>query len=587
MNIIKILVAFLITLNTSFSFEEPNQDIIKAMKDEISRSLDSLRIDGLEKPYFIEYKFTEIDAQSIRGHLGSIEASNNNKSAFLSVNVRVGDYEFDNSNYFDVGLGFFGSSDDEEGFKRRKVSYNPDYDYIRREFWLATDAAYKQSAELYSKKLAVLKNRLRNDTTPDFSRPSNIEKHNILKEIPNFNIDYFTKIIESTSSIFKDYHDIFTSGVSIEFIPKREYYVNSEGIQYIKDSFYTGFEIVAATQNELGMPIFDHYTTYSENPNNLPSYDSLMKVSKQIAENISLKLEKEQLDDFYVGPVIFNRQAAAELFIQSFLPKLVAQREPLTDGGFSSDNEDAVFQRKIGGRVLPKYLSLIDNPSLEKYDDTELIGKYSIDDDGSLAEKVTLVKNGYLETLLTDRTPTKKIPSTNGHKRGGSVMYSNIIIENDSSELELDEVEIEKKLIESVKRRDLEYGIVIEKLLNQNIRYTSLYRITNGNIEIPFGKKNYVMEGYKLYKDGTKEAFSGMVVPSFNVLLFKDILYTSKNKFAYNFLANAVQSPYLTGGDRYIPSSIIVPNLMFEDGELHIIEEDFKKPPYINSSLYN
>src|SRR6056300_618503 len=300
MNIIKILVAFLITLNISFSFEKPNQDIIKAMEDEISRSLDSLRIDGLERPYFIEYKFTEIDAQSIRGHLGSIEASNNNKSAFLSVNVRVGDYEFDNSNFFDVGLGFFGTSDDEEGFKRRKVSYNPDYDYIRREFWLATDAAYKQSAELYSKKLAVLKNRLRNDTTPDFSRPSNIEKHNILKELPNFDIDYFTRIIESTSSILKDYHDIFTSGVSIEFIPKREYYVNSEGIQYIKESFYTGFEIVAATQNELGMPIFDHYTTYSENPNNLPSYDSLMKVSKQIAENITLKLEKEQLDDFYV-----------------------------------------------------------------------------------------------------------------------------------------------------------------------------------------------------------------------------------------------------------------------------------------------
>ena len=166
-------------------------------------------------------------------------------------------------------------------------------------------------------------------------------------------------------------------------------------------------------------------------------------------------------------------------------------------------------------------------------------------------------------------------------------MYSNIMIKNDSTELELESSDLEKKLIESIDRRDLEYGIVVEKLLNQNIRYTSLYRITNGNIEIPFGKKNYVMEGYKLYKDGTKEAFSGMVVPTFNVLLFKDILYTSKSKYAYNFLANAVQSPYLTGGDRYVPSSIIVPNLLFEDGELHIIEDDFKKPPYINSSLAN
>lgn len=585
MNMIKLLLAFFITISIGFGFDEPNQDILEAMKDEIERSLDSLQIDGLEEPYFIEYKYTELDAHSIRGQLGSIEASNNNKSAYLSVNVRVGDYKFDNSNFFDVGLGFFGSSDDEEGFKRRKVSYKPTYDYLRREFWLATDAAYKQSAELYSKKLAVLKNRLRNDTTPDFSMPREIISRKEIKKIPDFDYNYFEKLVKNTSSVFNDYGDIFTSGVSIEFIPKREYYVNSEGTEYIKDSYYTGFEIVAATQNNSGMPLFDHYITYSSDPNNLPSYDSLISASKKLAENIDKKLRKDQLDDFYVGPIIFNKQAAAELFIQSFLPKLIAQREPLTDGGFSSDNEDAVFQRKIGGRVLPKYMSIIDKPALEKYDSTDLIGHYNIDDDGNISEEVTLVKNGYLETLLTDRTPTKKIPNSNGHKRGGSVMYSNIVVNNDSTELNLNQLDLEKELIKSIERRELEYGIVIEKLLNQNIRYTSLYRITNGNIEIPFGKKNYVMEGYKLYKDGTKEAFSGMVVPSFNVLLFKDILFTSKEKFAYNFLANAVQSPYITGGDRYIPSSIIVPNLMFEDGELHIIEEDFKKPPYINSSL--
>jgi len=587
MNIIKIILFFVVTSSLSFGFDKPNEDIIKAMKDEINRSLESLSIEGLQSPYFIEYKYTELDVYSIRGQLGSVEASNNNKTAFLSVNVRVGDYKFDNTNFFDVGLGFFGSSDDEEGFKRRNVSYDPSYDYLRREFWLATDAAYKQSAELYSKKLAVLKNRLRNDTTPDFSKPKNVTTTRHLKEIPDFDKKYFENLIKNTSSVFNDYGDIFTSGVSVEFIPKRVYYVNSEGTEFIKDSYYTGFEIVAATQNKNGMPIFDHYITYSNAPENLPSFDSLISASKSIAEGIDTKLHKSQLDDFYVGPIIFNKQAAAELFVQSFLPKLIAQREPLTDGGFSSDNENAVFQRKIGGRVLPKFISLIDKPELEIYNKTDLIGSYLIDDDGTLPQEVTIVNKGYLETLLTDRTPTKKIPLSNGHKRGGSVMYSNIMIKNDSTELELESSDLEKKLIESIDRRDLEYGIVVEKLLNQNIRYTSLYRITNGNIEIPFGKKNYVMEGYKLYKDGTKEAFSGMVVPTFNVLLFKDILYTSKSKYAYNFLANAVQSPYLTGGDRYVPSSIIVPNLLFEDGELHIIEDDFKKPPYINSSLAN
>jgi hypothetical protein len=392
MNIIKIIIFFVVTSTLSFGFDKPNEDIIKAMKDEINRSLENLSIEGLQSPYFIEYKYTELDAHSMRGQLGSVEASNNNKTAFLSVNVRVGDYKFDNSNFFDVGLGFFGSSDDEEGFKRRTVSYNPSYDYLRREFWLATDAAYKQSAELYSKKLAVLKNRLRNDTTPDFSKLRDITSTRYLKEIPEFDYNYFENIIKNTSVVFKDYGDIFTSGVSVEYIPKRVYYVNSEGTEYIKDSYYTGFEIVAATQNKNGMPIFDHYITYSTSPENLPSYDSLISASKSIAKGIETKLKISQLDDFYVGPIIFNKQAAAELFVQSFLPKLIAQREPLTDGGFSSDNENAVFQRKIGGRVLPKFISLIDKPKLEMYGKSDLIGNYSIDDDGIAPQEVTIVK---------------------------------------------------------------------------------------------------------------------------------------------------------------------------------------------------
>src|SRR5690606_37137307 len=124
---------------------------------------------------------------------------------------------------------------------------------------------------------------------------------------------------------------------------------------------------------------------------------------------------------------------------------------------------------------------------------------------------------------------------------------------------------------------------IITKILDANIRYTSLYRIVNGNIELPYGKKDYLMEGYKLYKDGRKEKFSGMELPSMNILLFKDILYTGTNNYTMNFLAPAVISPYLSGGECYLPSSITLPNILFEDAELHLIDGDFKRPPYVDN----
>ncbi|MER3330038.1 MAG: hypothetical protein RIF34_10710 [Candidatus Kapaibacterium sp.] len=122
------------------------------------------------------------------------------------------------------------------------------------------------------------------------------------------------------------------------------------------------------------MPVFDHYTAYSLNPSDLPSNDSLIKAAKQVADNISDRLKIAQLDDFYVGPIIFSGQAAGQIFVQSFLPKLISQREPLTDGGFSSENEDAVFQRKVGGRVLPEFISITDKPSENKWEGVDLIG---------------------------------------------------------------------------------------------------------------------------------------------------------------------------------------------------------------------
>ncbi len=263
---------FLLSFSTLFA---GNDDIIRAMRDEIQRSISQLSVPTLQKPYYVEYTLTIRDGQSIKASLGGIVHERRSPSASLTVGIRVGKPEFDNTNYFDVSLGFFGSADDEESFRNRRVPLELDYSSLRRELWLATDACYKQAAELYAKKEASIKNRMRTDTTPDFKTiPAEVLKD--AEEIPAFDDFYFRQLSKDLSAIFSEYNAISASSVNVEYSPEQVFYLNSEGREYQKNEYYTGLEVVSSTQASDGMPLAEVYTSYSRRPSELPPRDSLI-----------------------------------------------------------------------------------------------------------------------------------------------------------------------------------------------------------------------------------------------------------------------------------------------------------------------
>ncbi|MDC1068156.1 metallopeptidase TldD-related protein [Candidatus Kapabacteria bacterium] len=574
---------FLILIISVQLFSKDDDVIFSAMKDELQRSMNKLIIKDLGKPYYISYKIDFANSLVIESTLGAIKKSNHNYNASLTSEVRVGDYKFDNTNFFDIGLNFFGSSDDEERFKNRQIAHEPSYDYLRRELWLATDAAYKQSAELYSKKVAALKNKNRKDTTVDFMKLEPNTKI-IDEELPVPDKVKLENLTKEISAIFKNYPSINSSAVLVEFVPNRSYYYNSEGIKYLKTSYYTGLEIVASTQAKDGMPLANYYTCYSLDPNDLPTLDSLKIAANNVAKVLSESAATELIDDDYSGPVMFTQNAAAELFVQSFASNLIAQRAPVSESGFSTGGSNKAFQTKIGGRVLPEFLSVELNPSKQKHSNTELVGSLILDDNGIIPESKTLVKDGYLETLVSERIPTKRIRENLGHKREGSAMYS--VLELTSTERELNYQKMKDRLIELCNKRELPYGILVKKIINQNIFATGVYRQSNGLIRFPQGNGSFIpCEVYKVYPDGKEVLTRGLNGKGFTARSFKDIINVGEKSFAYNLLANAVISPFVSGGSQYLPASIIGKNLLFEDGEFAVPTEDFDKIPVLNNPL--
>ena len=139
----------------------PADPVLKAMHDELERSR-SLNIPNLEKPYFIEYGMDEAETFTVSATLGGLLSKRHDHFREPLVEVRVGDYKFDNTNY--AGRGFGGSQYDLSRFPLDNA-----YAVLRRYFWLETDSAYKSAVEAISRKRAALKNLTQSEQLADFA----------------------------------------------------------------------------------------------------------------------------------------------------------------------------------------------------------------------------------------------------------------------------------------------------------------------------------------------------------------------------------------------------------------------------------
>src|SRR5262249_4433140 len=86
------------------------EDVVtRAMRDELDRSMKTLQLEKLERPYFLAYRTQDLTITNVSATLGSLRNSNISHSRSLTVDMRVGDYALDNTN-FTSAPGFAGIS---------------------------------------------------------------------------------------------------------------------------------------------------------------------------------------------------------------------------------------------------------------------------------------------------------------------------------------------------------------------------------------------------------------------------------------------------------------------------------------------
>ena len=138
--------------------------VMKAMRDELDRSMKQLQLEQLEKPYFISYHVQDRTSLDTSATFGALLSGGLARARYLTVQVRVGDYQSDNSNFMTYPPQANGLTENV------LLPLDDDYQELRRQIWLATDTAYKAALEMLSRKRAALENRKARENLPDFSK---------------------------------------------------------------------------------------------------------------------------------------------------------------------------------------------------------------------------------------------------------------------------------------------------------------------------------------------------------------------------------------------------------------------------------
>jgi predicted Zn-dependent protease len=524
------LSVFLLMIHTS-AFAQTTV-LINAMKDELARSMGQLKLEGEAAPYYLSYMVEDSYMVGVAAECGGVMANTESRTRSVKIDLRVGSYAQDNSNFISGGSSISGLISSIAGSARLPI--DDDYYVLRRELWMATDRAYKSALDNLKKKKSHLQNTVQTESIPDFSKGS--ATSSLATEITMaFDRSRLAQQVDQVAKLLTGRQDIQRSRVALTARVVNSYYINSEGATVIEPYSIARLTVSAAAQADDGMPI-NHFRAYTAaRPEGLPEKTNIeADISKMISELSAAR--KAPLPQQYSGPVLFVGQAAGEFFRQGLSGFLAAKRPVLSDTSQFSRNAENPFLDKINMRVAANFLTVKAEPTLKNYGKQSLLGACAIDEEGVPCQDVSLIENGILKNLLTTRTPVKGFAQSNGHARGGAAGPSVIqLISTNKKPLQ----ELKQELINSAKEEGLPCGYIVYGL-NESMGAASsdiisaLLSRQSGSEPNQFKLSN-PYEIVRIYPDGKEEPVRGAEFGPLNINILRNILATSDDEIVYNF----------------------------------------------------
>lgn len=427
--------------------------LVDTMEAEMHRAMNSLGSAGnaaqQPKPYFLSYSVADGEQVNIGAQFGAITASNASHRRFADVQVRIGTPAEDNTH----------GDHRNSALTTIPMPLSDDRGAIARSLWFATNRGYGKALEGYLKVTTDQEVRAKEeDRSPDFS--SEQPATALLPAAPPLKIDRagWESRLRELSGLFKQYPDVFYNTVALEASSETDYFVSSEGAKVATPNHVARLVILGRTRAADGMDMFRAETFEADEAGHLPDQKVLEAKIAEMGKSLEA-LRVAPVTDPYNGPAILSGRAAAVFFHEVLGHRLEGQRQ-------RGDDEGQTFTKLLGKQILPSFMSVSDDPTLNKFDGTWLSGHYDYDDEGQQARRVDLIKNGVLETFLMSRLPIAGFAHSNGHGRAEvghmpTGRQGNLIV---TSSKTVSDAELRQMLIAEAKKQGKAYGLYFEDI---------------------------------------------------------------------------------------------------------------------------
>jgi len=503
--------------------------VISAMREELERSKSHVKMDNVSAPYYIEYRLSDVQEYTAEATFGALREDQRVHVRSVRVVVRVGDYKQDS--YYGPGIGMVDLA-----------PLDNDSIALRRQLWNATDRAYKAASEAFASKKALLSQYSAEQPFDDFAKVPSLQSIGPLAKL-EFSPEAWKQALEKSTELYSSDPKIQSLSAALRFRAVNVYFVNTEGTITRQGFAAYSVQLMGETQAADGMRLGRSPFYMAATAAELPQPAKLQADMAKMLGTLKDLREAPLVEEDYRGPVLFSNDAATDVFTAMVGINVLGIRpkpgeSARTIGEFSSSYKS---------RVLPDFLSVVDDPTMKSFQGKSLIGSYEIDEEGVRAQAVPLIKDGMLVDYLLSRIPIRDFPNSNGHGRAAPgqppiASIGNLIVQPKQP---LPAEELKKKLIEMCKQENKPYGYYVETLSGYDPRL--LYRI-------------YV-------NDGHEELVRGAV---FNEL---------DTRTLRNDLVAAGDDPLVSNREGAVPTTVICPSILFDELEVKRTDKKNAKLP--------
>ena len=201
--------------------------IVGILQAELARNIDVLKHQPVPA-YYAAYALHDSRHTQILASFGAIDRSDENRQRFATVEVRVGDYQLDNTHPI---------RGDARALSPRLVQVSlpmsDDEKPIRLALWRATDRSYKQASEALTRVRTNVAAKVQDENpAPDFSREDK-QEHATDSVAYSLDTPEWEARLRRVSAVFSEDPLVLRSQVSLTVDADNRYYINSEGSKIV------------------------------------------------------------------------------------------------------------------------------------------------------------------------------------------------------------------------------------------------------------------------------------------------------------------------------------------------------------------